>query len=231
MSQTPAVYKHVGDELGYTPASTAVNGGDVLVFGSEVLVAPVDIAVGVPGALCRRGVFSVPKDASTFSAGDPVFWNPTGNPTVGTAGTGCATSTRQGNTLMGICTPDGAAATGASTVTVALGLATGNNREAVQTVAAAGTTQAGATPVAEGFNWATGANGTAGVILPTAVPGAQVEIKNDDTANAILNVYPATGAKINALAANAALAMGAKTSVRLIAYSATQWFSIPLLPS
>ena len=231
MSQTPAIYKHVGDEVNYTPASTAVNGGDVLVFGSRVYVAPTDIAVGQVGALASRGVFYVPKDGSSFAAGDAVYWNPTGSPTVGTAGTGCATSTRQGAVLMGLVTPAGAAAAGAANVEVSLGVATGNNRESTETVAAAGTTQATATPVFDGLSWVTGANAAAGVILPTAIPGMQCEIKNDDAANAILLVYPATGAKINAAAANAAFSMPAKSSCRLIAYSATQWFSIPLLPS
>lgn len=107
----------------------------------------------------------------------------------------------------------------------------GASRSRVATVAATGSTQADAAQLSEGFTWVTAANATKGVLLPVAVPGMEVEVKNDDTANAILKIWPATGAAVNAVAANAAFSIAAKTSVRLKAYSATQWFSIPLLPS
>jgi hypothetical protein len=56
-------------------------------------------------------------------------------------------------------------------------------------------------------------------------------VKNADAANAILKVYPDTGDAINALAANAALSMAAKTSAVFVAFDATTWYTIPLLPS
>lgn len=99
------------------------------------------------------------------------------------------------------------------------------------TVAAAGSVQGDAAAVATGFTLVTAADAIKGVILPAAVAGLVCIIKNADAANAILKIYPATGDAINAIAANSALSIAAKTSVILVAYDATTWYSVPLLPS
>ena len=96
-------------------------------------------------------------------------------------------------------------------------------------VAAAGSTQADAASVKEGFTRVTGADGTKGVILPAAEAGTIVRIKNATAA--ILKVYPASGDAINAGAANAAFSVPASTSVTLVAEDGTTWYSFPLLPS
>ena len=68
--------------------------------------------------------------------------------------------------------------------------------------------------------------------LPAAAAGKVVVIKNSDAANAVLKVYPATGDKINSgTATTGSLNMAAKTSTVLVAIDATDWFSVPLLPS
>jgi hypothetical protein len=64
--------------------------------------------------LLTGGQWDVPKDTSTFSAGDAVYWDNNGSPVTGTALSGCATSTASGNNLMGFCSND--AATGDSYV-------------------------------------------------------------------------------------------------------------------
>jgi len=105
---------------------------------------------------------------------------------------------------------------------------------AVAKPAAAGTNQATATALGAGFSWVTAADGTKGVALPTGVAGLVVIVKNDDTANAILKVYSANdsnSAAINAVASGTAYSMAAKTSVMFVAYSAVQWFSVPLVAS
>lgn len=113
-SQTPAIRRGIGDVIDYTPVA-AVYAGDIVVIGSIPMLADVDIAAGALGALSVDDTLAdVPKDTSTFSAGDAVYWNPTGNPVSGTAGTGCATSTASGNYLMGFAAKD--AATGVSYV-------------------------------------------------------------------------------------------------------------------
>jgi hypothetical protein len=111
------------------------------------------------------------------------------------------------------------------------GVLTGNQRIPTATVAAAGSTQGTAAAVAEGFTLVSGADATKGVVLPAAAAGKICIIKNADAANAILKIYPAGTGVINALSASAAFSIAAKTSVTLISYDATTWYSIPLLPS
>jgi hypothetical protein len=56
-----------------------------------------------------------------------------------------------------------------------------------------------------------------------------VIVKN--TAAAALKIYPATGGAVNAGAANAAYSITNLTSTLLVASSATQWYSVPLVAS
>jgi hypothetical protein len=114
------------------------------------------------------------------------------------------------------------------TVTGAL-TASGGVRLPVTAVAAAGTNQATAAALAEGLNVVSAADGTKGVKLPTAVAGAIVIVKN--TAAGALLIYPATGAAINAVAANGSYSITNLTSTMLVASSATQWYSVPLVAS
>lgn len=104
----------------------------------------------------------------------------------------------------------------------------------VQVLAAAGSTQGDGgliTVTSPGLVHATGANATVGVVLPTAVAGLAITIKNQDSANAILKVWPASGDAINALSANASFSMAAKTCATFRSIDATTWFTEPLLPS
>ena len=110
--------------------------------------------------------------------------------------------------------------------------ATGNLVIASATVAAAGSTNADAAAIAGGFTFVSAADATKGVILAAPVAGTVVIIKNADAANAVLKVYPNSGASINALTATTgAYSMAAKTSMVLVAYSATQWYTVPLVAS
>lgn len=98
------------------------------------------------------------------------------------------------------------------------------------TKAAAGSAQGDATAItAEGFCLVTAADATKGVKLPAAAAGKMVIVKNN--ANAVLKVYPNTSDAINALSADAAISMAAYTSAIFIAYDATTWYTVPLLPS
>jgi len=114
------------------------------------------------------------------------------------------------------------------TVTGAL-TASGGVRVPVAAVAAAGSTQSNAAALSEGLNVVSAADGTKGVVLPTAVAGMVVIVKN--TAGAALKIYPATGGTVNALSANAAYSITNLTSTLLVASSATQWYSVPLVAS
>jgi hypothetical protein len=98
-------------------------------------------------------------------------------------------------------------------------------------VAAAGTVLADAAQLSAGFTVVTGANGTVGVKLPaTPTPGTIVIIKG--TTAGVLKIWPDAAATINAVGSNGAISLtsGAVPAI-FIAKSATQWYTIPLLPS
>lgn len=98
------------------------------------------------------------------------------------------------------------------------------------TVAAAGNSQGTAAAVSDGFTLVTGADSTKGVVLPPAVAGRVVIIKNN-TAAQTLPIYPAASDAINAIAVNSPYTIAALTSTILVAYDATTWYSVPLLAS
>lgn len=69
------------------------------------------------------------------------------------------------------------------------------------------------------------------MILPVAKAGMVVYLKST-VSNKILKVWPQTGAAINAIAASTAMSLASgPTPAILVASSATQWYTIPLLPS
>lgn len=111
------------------------------------------------------------------------------------------------------------------------GTVTGNTREVVNPdVTATGSTIADAAPVLEGFTKILGANAAKGVILPAApTPGTKVLIKN--SVAAILKVWPDAAAQINAVAIAGSYSVAASAPSMFIAYSATQWYSFPLVAS
>lgn len=117
-TQTPAIKVSAGSIL-KDPTSNTRYPGDVYVLGTIplVVVSPDPNQTGL-NSLDSEGVYDVPKDSSTFTAGDAVYWATTGSPVVGTASTGAATSTASGNNLMGLATAD--AATGVAYVRVKL---------------------------------------------------------------------------------------------------------------
>lgn len=228
MAQVPAVIWSQGDLIDYTPGAD-VAAGDVVVLGGVVYVAPIAIASGVLGALSARSAVKMPKKTGAIAAGDPVYWNPTGDPNTGTAGTGAAF-----NTPTGYLAGQAIVAAGSTDDFVHVQRVGANPPSATRTqvnssVAATGSVQGDAASILEGLTVVTAADATKGVILPTAIAGARVEVKNG--AAAVLKVYPATGAAINAIAANGAISLAASVSAIFVATSATQWYTIPLLPS
>lgn len=98
-------------------------------------------------------------------------------------------------------------------------------------VAAAGSVLADAAQLLVGFTVVTGANGTLGVKLPaTPIPGTIVIIKG--TTAGVLKVWPDAAATINAVGSNGAMSLASGVIPAIfIAKSATQWYTIPLLPS
>jgi len=224
MPQAPALTYSSDGAIDYTPSS-AVSGGDVVVLNGIVGVAMDDIAANTQGALQTEGVYKLPKTTAAIVRGLPVHWNPTGSPDSGDASSGAANQLGLG-TYAGIAVE----ASGSGDDYAIVDLNVQSNLLAVSSVTATGSVIGDAAQLSQGLNIVTGADGTKGVILPTAVPGMQVIVKG--VTAGVLKVWPKTGATINALSASAAmsLASGAVPAI-FVASSATQWYTIPLLPS
>jgi len=232
MAQTPATFRSDECTLDYTPVA-AVTAGDVVVIGTNlVTIAKSDIAAGRLGAVATKGVFNVPKDSSDVTDGLPAYWDADGSPVGGDAGSGAFTTNSALGPFAGFFVED--AGTGVGDVDMLLrsvDSSTVGNFTAIPaaTVAATGSDQAGAAAITTGFTLVSAGDGTKGVKLPAAVAGAVVIVKNG--AGSVLKLYPNTSDAINALSANAALSMAANTSALLVAYDATTWYTVPLLPS
>lgn len=224
MAQTPALTYSEECAIDYTPAA-AVTGGDVVVLNGIVGVAVTDIEANEKGSLAVEGIFKLPKTTAAIVRGLPVHWDPTGSPDSGTASSGAANQLGVG-TYAGMA----AEATGSGDDYAIVNLNAQSNLLAVSAVTAAGSVIGDAAQLSQGINVVTGADGTKGVILPVAVPGMQVIVKG--VTAGVLKVWPKTGATINALSASAAmsLASGATPAI-FVASTATQWYTIPLLPS
>ena len=133
-----------------------------------------------------------------------------------------------GTTITG-ATISGGTISGATSVSASDITTTGGLYLKTATVAATGSTQANAAAVSDGFTLVSAADGTKGVVLPAAVAGRTIILKNG--AAAILKVWPAVGDGINAIAVDSNYVLAANTSSLLIAYDATTWYSVPLLAS
>lgn len=228
MAQTAAKSVANGDVQDYTPGS-AKTAGDMVVVGNRALPLYVNLAANELGALALEGIFDVPKETGAIALGAEVYWQTDGTPVTGDASSGAATTGDGGGTaFVGYATV--AAVSGDSYVRVRLAEAP-TGRLITGTVAAAGSAQgdAGAIPAGTTFALATGADATKGVILPALAAGQMIVVKNVD--NAVLKVYPASGGTINVLSANAAISMAARTIATFIGSSATQVYTLPLLPS
>ncbi len=106
----------------------------------------------------------------------------------------------------------------------------------VETLTVAGTSQTTATAILAIWSPAlilAAGDSVAGISLPRASKGRVFEVKNTGPLGGLggLNVYPAVGDSINALAANAPLVMDARTAARFVATSATVWETLPNVPS
>lgn len=100
----------------------------------------------------------------------------------------------------------------------------------VAAVNAANSAQNNATPVGFGFTVVGASDGTKAVVLPTAVAGRVCILKNN-VSGQVMKVFPASGAAINALTADAVFNVASVASCMLIAYNATQWYSVPTVAS
>lgn len=224
MPQTPALMYSDDCAIDYTPAA-AVTAGDVVVLNAIVGVAPSDIAANDKGSLQIEGIYKLPKTSAAIVRGLPVFWNASGTPNTGSASSGAANQVG-----LGVYAGVAVEATAVSTDYAITSINNCCNAELQLAVTAAGSTIADAAQLGYATNVVTGADGTKGVILPVAIPGQRVHIKG--VTAGVLKVYPQSGSVINALSASAAysLTTGAMP-ITLVANSATQWYTEPLVAS
>lgn len=90
----------------------------------------------------------------------------------------------------------------------------------------AGGGQASAPPLPATYNRVTTvATAADSVLLPVSASGLDVVVINAAAANS-MNVFPATGEAINALAANAAFAVAAGKTAHFYCVTAGQWHSV-----
>lgn len=143
-----------------------------------------------------------------------------------------------GSKLVGWLTPGEVAAAGGGVLTTGVQTIAGQKTFSSMPIipvnpdlAATGTNLATAAQLLTGFTVVTGADGTVGVKLPaTPAAGSMVIIKG--TTAAVLKVWPDAAATINAIGSNGAMSLASGVIPAIfIAKSATQWYTIPLLPS
>ena len=88
-----ATFVHDGNAIDYTPGS-AVAAGDVIAIGSNTIaIAKTPIAASALGAAATRGIFDGAKVTGAVNLGDAIYWDSTGDPVGGVAGSGAFTTT------------------------------------------------------------------------------------------------------------------------------------------
>ena len=173
MAQVPTINGPEGDAIDYTP-SAAVTGGDVVVLAGIVGVATTDIAANELGSLSVTGLKYVPKTTAAWLVGLPVYWNATGDPDSGVAGTGAANQLGVG-VIMGIAAL--AAASGDDRGYVLLGQMKGGQAAVLQSVTA--TTGGGTTGLITGgtrFVTVTSDSADKQISLPAGTVGDEIRI-------------------------------------------------------
>ncbi len=111
-------YIQPGQTIGFTNGGSAVVSGQVIIQGTLVGVSQTDVAANGLGVMGIEGVYALPKKAEALTLGAKVYWDATGNPVVGAAGSGALTATVGSNTYAGVVTAG--AASGDATVQVKL---------------------------------------------------------------------------------------------------------------
>ena len=191
--------------------SNAYVDGALTVQGSTSAVGTISTSGGL-NSTASSSICSGTGTATCSLGAGAVTSGSTKTVNIGTAGVSGSTTT----------IAIGSAVSGATSTTTLNGLVIDSISAAVS---AAGTAQGTATALVSNINNVTVVTAAAaGVRLPTAVAGMRILIRNSDSADT-LNIYPATGGTINALAANAAFTLTAGSTTELMATTATQWYT------
>jgi hypothetical protein len=207
-----------------TATSTLTLGGSTTGtanFGNSITTANISMGTGQTtgtltlGGTATTGTLTVGQStgAQTLNLGTGATTNGTTKAVnIGTAGVSGSTT----NIAIG------SAVSGATSRTTLNGIVIDSISAAVS---AAGATQGTATALVSNINNVTVVAASAdGVILPTAVAGMRILVRNSDAADT-LKIYPATGAQINALGNNASFSLTAGSTTELFASTTTQWYT------
>lgn len=237
MAQTPCNFVSPGNTVTITPVG-ALAAGEVVLLGSTVVAISIDaytaedLAAGKAHAVSVRGEWSVPKDGSDVNEGDALYWDASGNPVGGTAGTGAFTKTADGNVFAGVATADaGVSATSVNMLLRSIdGTVPGNLAPVpVASVEAANSAQNnGAAITSLGLTKVLNADNTKAVVLPDvdgSPIGSVLFLNNFAGDNKTLAVFPEVGAQINALGANNAYTQATNTTIGFVRYNNTQWYT------
>lgn len=227
MAQTPVKFIAEGDKIDYTAGADAV-AGDVITSGAipGVTVAAIDYSESTLAALHVEGVYDFPQAGEIITLGHDVYWDADGNPYGGTASSGAATETAEGNTYLGICLGTTGATDSYVRVKRILVPAADPLPVRVATVAVGGTAIGNANAIPIGFTLVTGADDTAAIKLPAAAAGLVCMVANG-VANKILKVFPAVGDTINGAAANAVYNQTNGAFRIYVAYNSVAWLTDP----
>lgn len=95
-----ARFLQAGGVIDHTP-SGALDAGEVVVQNALVGVTREAIAASVAGTLIVAGIVEMVKITGTIAVGIALYWDTTGDPLGGSAGTGAATATSGGNSFVG----------------------------------------------------------------------------------------------------------------------------------
>lgn len=231
-----ARYVHGDETIDFTPdagtdygagVGNGVPFGAVLVIGAMIAISVRPLPAGIRGALAIEGSFSITKAASDggMAAGSIWYWDDTGKVATGTAGS----NKYGGKVEIAALTADTSVRVQLESLANASG-SIGFGSIPSGTVAATGSTVSDAAALANGFNLVTAADGTKGVVLPTA-PGSNTPVIVKNNSASALKVWPDAAATINAIASHANISLAANTIAVFYPSSTTQWWTHPLLPS
>lgn len=176
-----------GNTVEYTP-NTDTAEGTVVVRESLLGVTVTRIEAGKTGALHVGGVHSIVKATGAIDAGAPVYWNSTGNPVGGTAGSGAITTSSGGNTFAGWATA--AALSGDERVPVLLAKSTGITVHHSVSNVIADPGDAGAIPVTQSGSVAivTAGSETRTLAIPTFIGQTLALFIDTDGGTAVITV-------------------------------------------
>ncbi len=198
----------------YPPTSSAIDGAGTntavtLKTGSQVIYSTTTSTLYStvrPSLVAGTGITVTPGNGvSTIANAGVTSLSGTANQISASASTGSVT----------LSLPSALTVPGSLTVTSALNLSTTTG------ISAAGSTQGTATAITTDINIVSTVGASQGVVLPTATAGRVLKVTNLG-ANA-LSIYPASGASIDALSANAATTLAVGMSIEIMATSTTVW--------